>query len=266
VVRKAVVYGLDIETDTRENGLDPRVAAITTVALSSPDDDETFTGTETDILSDLDRRISELPPGVLATWNGASFDLPFLADRARHHDLAFGLRLRLDRRIRLHHPPLPGHTGAYRGSWYSHGHVDAYRLYRGDVGPALRISCSLKSIARLVGLHAIEVDRTRMQDLSREALHAYAASDARLARVLTERRWSTASRFVDRVHDHGDEGPTPGPPDDVDTSGFGDPAERFGAVGRRPFPATTFPATTFPATTFPAALRQPAVRLRPAVA
>jgi hypothetical protein len=256
VGRKAVVYGLDIETDTRENGLDPRVAAITTVALSSPGYDETFTGTETDILRELDQRISELPPGVLATWNGASFDLPFLADRARRHGVSLGLRLRLDRRIRLHHPPLPGHIGAYRGSWYAHGHVDAYRLYRGDVGPALRISCSLKSIARLVGLHAIEVDRTRMQDLSHEALHAYATSDARLARVLTERRWSTASRFVDRVHDQGDPGPAPGPPDGRDrVDAFAEPAERFEVVGPRA-PATTSLTTG----------RQPAVPLRPAVA
>ena len=45
----------------------------------------------------------------------------------------------------------PGHRGAYRASWFEHGHLDAYRLYRGDVGPALRISCSLKSIARFVG-------------------------------------------------------------------------------------------------------------------
>jgi hypothetical protein len=250
VGRKAVVYGLDIETDTTEDGLDPRVAAITTVALSSPGYDETFTGTEAGILRDLDRRISHLPPGVLATWNGASFDLPFLADRARRHGVPLGLRLRLDRRIRLHHPPLPGHHGAYRGSWYRHGHVDAYRLYRGDVGPALRISCSLKSIARLVGLHAIEVDRTRMQDLSREALHAYAASDARLARVLTERRWSTASRFVDRVHDV---------PDDRDPDRTGevdDPARPLGPVGRRPFPAVTQAAV----------LRPPVIQLRPAVA
>ena len=29
----------------------------------------------------------------------------------------------------------PGHRGAYRASWYDHGHLDAYRLYRGDVGP-----------------------------------------------------------------------------------------------------------------------------------
>ena len=95
--------------------------------------------------------------------------------------------------------PLPGHRGAYRASWFDHGHLDAYRLYRGDVGPASRISCSLKSIARFVGLAPVEVDRTRIHDLSNEALHAYAASDARLARILTERRWGTASRFIDRV-------------------------------------------------------------------
>jgi hypothetical protein len=49
-----------------------------------------------------------------------------------------------------------------------------------------------------VGFTPIDVDRTRIHDLSHEMLHAYAASDARLARVLTERRWGTASRFVDR--------------------------------------------------------------------
>jgi hypothetical protein len=72
------------------------------------------------------------------------------------------------------------------------------------VGPALRISCSLKSIARFVGLAPVEVDRTRIHDLSNEALHAYAASDARLARILTERRWATAVRCVDHVDRFGD--------------------------------------------------------------
>ena len=79
-------------------------------------------------------------------------------------------------------------TGAPTARWYDHGHIDAYRLYRGDVGPSLRVSCSLKSIARLVGLSPVEVDRGRIHDLSNEALHAYVSSDARLARVLTERR------------------------------------------------------------------------------
>jgi uncharacterized protein YprB with RNaseH-like and TPR domain len=193
------VYGLDIETDTTENGLDPRVAAVVTVALSAQGIDEVFTGRESTILFDVDQRLKELPAGVIATWNGAAFDLPFLADRAAIHRMELGLRLQLDPGLAMRRAPLPGHRGAYRGAWYQHGHLDAYRLYRGDVGPSLRVSCSLKSIARLVGLSPVEVDRERIHDLSNEALHAYASSDARLARVLTERRWATASRFIDRL-------------------------------------------------------------------
>jgi DNA polymerase elongation subunit (family B) len=197
--RRTTVYGLDIETDTTTNGLDPRVAAVVTVALSCPTHDEIFTGPEAQLLHQLDARLAELEPGVIATWNGAAFDLPFLADRAALRGVRLGLRLQLDPTIALRRPALPGHGGAYRAAWHHHGHLDAYRLYRGDVGPSLRISCSLKSIARFVGLAPVEVDRERIHDLSREALHAYAASDARLARVLAERRWSTASRFVDRT-------------------------------------------------------------------
>ena len=197
--RRLPVYGLDIETDTTVDGLDPAHSAVVTVALSQPGVDEVFTGREEELLAELDERLGRLEPGVLATWNGAAFDLPFLADRARRWGLRLGLQLRADPTIPLHHDPLPGHDGAYRAAWHHHAHVDAYRLYRGDVGPILRVSCSLKSIARLVGLVPIEVDRSRIHDLSNEALHAYASSDARLARVLTERRWATASRFVDRL-------------------------------------------------------------------
>jgi len=197
--RRPVVYGLDIETDTTENGLDPRVAAVVTVALAGPGYEEVFTGPEALLLADLDDCLAQLEPGVIATWNGAAFDLPFLADRAALRGLPLGLRLQHDSAITMRRSPLPGHRGAYRASWFDHGHLDAYRLYRGDVGPALRISCSLKSIARFVGLVPVEVDRTKIHDLSNEALHAYAASDARLARILTERRWGTASRFVDRM-------------------------------------------------------------------
>ena len=197
--RRPAVYGLDIETDTTENGLDPTVARIVTVALASPGFEETFTGPEHELLAELDERIAHLEPGVLATWNGAAFDLPFIADRASLYDMHLGLQLQLDPTMPMRHAPLPGHPGAYRAGWYRHGHIDAYRLYRGDVGPSLRISCSLKSIARFVGLAPIEVDREQIHDLSNEALHAYAASDAKLARVLTERRWGTASRFVDKL-------------------------------------------------------------------
>jgi hypothetical protein len=196
--RKAPVYGLDIETDTTENGLDPAVARVLTVALAAEGYEETFTGPEPELLVDLDDRLARLEPGVLATWNGGAFDLPFLADRAAVYGMRLGLRLQADPNIAVR-SPLPGHDGAYRASWYRHSHLDAYRVYRDDVGPALRISCSLKSIGRFVGLSPVEEDRTRIHDLSNEALHAYAASDARLARILAERRWATASRCIDKV-------------------------------------------------------------------
>jgi DNA polymerase elongation subunit (family B) len=197
--RRTAVYGLDIETDTTVDGLDPAVAPILTVALASPGFEETFVGPEYEILAEVDQRLAQLEPGVIATWNGAAFDLPFIADRAWMYGMQLGLQLMLDPTIPMHHAPLPGHQGAYRAMWHGHDHIDAYRLYRGDVGPTLRISCSLKSIARFVGLAPVEEDRSRIHDLSQEALHAYAASDARLARILTERRWATAARFVDRL-------------------------------------------------------------------
>ena len=182
------IYGLDIETDTSVDGLDPAVAAIVTVALSGPHGDEVFDGPEPGLLVALDARLRSLPAGVLATWNGAAFDLPFLSDRAAHRGVALGLRLTLDRRIGSRRDPLPGHLGAYRAVWHGHRHLDAYQLYRGDVGRALQISCSLKAVARLVGYTPIEVDRARIHDLAPDALAAYVTSDARLARLLAVRR------------------------------------------------------------------------------
>lgn len=207
MTRRPVVYGLDIETDTSADGLDPRVAPVVTVAVSLPTHDEIFSGRESTLLFDLAQRLRSLPAGVIATWNGAAFDLPFLAHRADLHRLDLGLRLRRDPRIVLR-DRLPGLDGAYRGAWHHHSHLDAYRMYKGDVGPVLRVSCSLKSIARLVGLAPVEVDRTRIHDLSREALHAYASSDARLARVLTERRMPGAARFIDRLDVPGEDADT----------------------------------------------------------
>src|SRR5690606_17592531 len=150
--------------------------------------------------------LATIEPGVIATWNGAAFDLPFIADRAAHHGVALGLRLEHDPRITVRGRALPGHRGAYRGAWHRHAHLDAYRVYRSDVGPALRISCGLKSIARFVGLPVVEVDRTQIHGLNQEALHAYASSDARLARVLAELRRDSAPRAVDR------DPPVPAPP------------------------------------------------------
>lgn len=196
--RRLPVYGLDIETDTTLDGLDPARSAVVTAALSQDGVDEVFTGPEPRLLAELDDRLGSLEPGVVATWNGAAFDLPFLADRAARWGIRLGLLLRLDPSIHMHHPPLRGHEGAYRAAWHQHGHIDAYRLYRGS-GPTLWLSASLKNFGRLVGFLADDPCGPRRHDLTAEAVHAHASSDARLARVLTERRWPSAARVVDRL-------------------------------------------------------------------
>lgn len=196
-MHQTIVYGLDIETDTTHDGLDPAVAAVRAVALSGPTTDELFVGEEADLLRALDARLADLVPGVIATWNGATFDLPFLADRARLLDVDLGLNLCLDRRLTLRRIPLPGHAGAYRGTWHGHGHVDTFRLYGSRPGAGLRPS--LGPLTRLLGLGVPTRRPLRNHDLTNEALHAHAPSDARLARALAERRWSSAARLVDRL-------------------------------------------------------------------
>jgi len=151
------------------------------------------------LLAELDAHLHDLPPGVLCTWNGAAFDLPYLATRAATNDVELGLRLEADPSRILRGCPLPGHTGAYRAAWYRHAHLDAFRVFRADLGAALRVSCSLKSVANLVGLGPVETDAGKVHELPTHLLHAYVASDARCTRELVARRWASAGRAADRL-------------------------------------------------------------------
>ncbi len=69
--QQANFYGLDIETDTRTDPVDPTVAAITTVAISGRSLEREFRGDEVTILSELDdlceaRMINEGAAGTKA--------------------------------------------------------------------------------------------------------------------------------------------------------------------------------------------------------
>jgi len=194
-----LLYGLDIETDTSVNGLDPRVAPIVAVALATATGTSVFTGDEVTILRRTEAAVAGLAPGVLVTWNGAGFDLPFLLDRARACGVGLSLQVADDPALGGRDEPLPGHLGAYRARWGRHTHIDGYRVYRADVGASLRLSCGLKAMARLVGLTPIEVDRSDINGLSPAALHAYVSSDAELARHLVMRRWPAVAPGVDRL-------------------------------------------------------------------
>lgn len=176
------LYGLDIETDTAIDGLDPAVAAIVAVAVATASETFVLTGSEHTILRSLDELLAGLPAGLLTTWNGAGFDLPFIATRAQHRAVPIGLRLDTD------------------GSdvWHGHGHLDGYLLYRADVGATLGLRCGLKAMARLVGLDPIEVDRADIGSLTPAELHAYVASDAEVTRDLVGRRPHAVRHALER--------------------------------------------------------------------
>lgn len=190
------LYGLDIETDTSVDGLDPERSRIVAVALSGDGVDEVVTGDEPDVIAGVDRFLAQLPDGVLVTWNGTRFDLPFLATRAERTGVATGLRLG---------PPPPAGSHLRRAAvWHRHRHLDGLGLYRADVGQLLGLSCALKSMARLVGEPPVEVDRARIHELDAAELREYVLSDARLARSLVLRRWPAARDWVDPLPGHGD--------------------------------------------------------------
>ena len=189
-------YGLDIETDTAAGGLDPRCCRVLAVAVAAAEGTVVLTGPEDRLLRRLDARLAGLPAGWIVTWNGSAFDLPFLADRARHHGVALGLRLRLDPAIHRSHPPLPGHAGSYRATWHGHGHLDAYLAYR-ELLSGTGASCGLKAVARRAGLPIVEADAARIHELPPAELRRYVASDAVLALRLAQARWEESLRYAD---------------------------------------------------------------------
>lgn len=197
------LYGLDIETDTSDDGLDPGVARVVAVAVSSSDGgDVVLTGpSEAAVLEALDAHLASLEPGVLVTWNGGAFDLPFLAARAEVVRVRLGLELAWDPSgYRVGRVPLPGSLGTYAAGWYGHEHLDAYRAWKaaGLAGPDS--SCGLKAVARAEGFDAVEVDDVaRLHEVPPGTLLRYVASDASLARRLAEHRWSAVRRSIDRL-------------------------------------------------------------------
>lgn len=194
------LYGLDIETDTTSDGLDPGVARVVAVAVSSESRGEAvFTGPEEGVLAAVDTHLRELAPGVLVTWNGGAFDLPFLASRAERCGRRLGLELAWDPSgYRPGRAPLPGCLGTYAATWHHHVHVDAYRAWRTLV--EADAPCGLKAVARAEGFDPVEVDDvTLLHALPLDEVRRYVASDASLTRQLAERRWRDVRRFVDRL-------------------------------------------------------------------
>jgi hypothetical protein len=153
-----------------------------------------FTGAEADILVNTDNQLAQLGAGLLVTWNGAGFDLPYVARRAEMLGIELGLDLTDDPRRRSTRDP---QRRSVRGSWHDLIHLDGYLLYRADVGRSLGISCGLKPLARFVGLEPVELDRRTLHLASQEQVAEYVASDARMATALVRRRMPAARSAAD---------------------------------------------------------------------
>lgn len=202
------VYGLDIETGYPSApigdvpAVDPRHTIVVRAVVATAAGEETFEGDETDLLQRLDAMLARLEPGILATWNGASFDLPFLADRAGARAVRLGLRLAADPRRRFRGETLPGHSHAYRAAWYRHHHLDVARLYRSGRRPLMEVD----ELLRAIGVHLRSRSTASFgpadapgEELTHDAVHAFATNDARLIRSLVEARLPGIARQVDRI-------------------------------------------------------------------
>ena len=190
-VREIPVYGFDIETDTSTNGLDPRVSRVTSFAIWSLTEKHCVADAdERELLCELARLVDRLPGGIMAGWNSAVFDLPFLATRAGLLGISLPFTLIPDPAITPKYDFTPPHTCGYRAYVGEHVHADIAYAYKLDAH-RLGVSWSLKPVARAFGVQMVEVDRERMQELSADELAAYNLSDARgtclLARGLGDR-------------------------------------------------------------------------------
>lgn len=210
----STVYAFDLETSTDGvNGLDPRESRITEIAVSTETDDVVFADyDEADLIRNFDRFLLSLEPGLLVTWNGHFFDLPFIVSRwngVDGSDVPFvsyedSLAGRTGYELGMHpiarpglipkYDYLPGYTTALGCTWRSrspwqrdvHSHLDisdAYRSFAAEQG----IKHRLKPVCIASGIPMIEVDRENMHLLTPAERAAYACSDTRGTRELAIR-------------------------------------------------------------------------------
>ena len=190
-------YAFDIESDTTPQadgkcyGLEPLHAGLTEIAFSCDTSVMSEGGkvfatsdgmTEADVIIEFDRMLFELDPGVLMTWNGSFFDLPFILTRSEVLGITQHMHLHAQPGLAPKYTPTAPHTGGYSATWDTkgvmpHQHLDIMRGYE-RAAKLLGIKWSLKPVAEAYGLDMISVDREKMHELTPAERRAYALSDS----------------------------------------------------------------------------------------
>lgn len=197
------LYALDIETDTSPvsdeersrgftvRGLDPRVTRVVALSVATRSDDgvlvaKVWNGNEPDILVATQNWLAAQRPGLIVTWNGSVFDLPFVDSRARQLGVDLDLELTPDPRIIPKYQSTPGYEGGYSATWAGHRSVDVAYAVR-EAADRANITWSLKPFARWIGLDPVEVNRGKIHELSPAELDEYVASDALVTHLVAEK-------------------------------------------------------------------------------
>lgn len=180
------IYAFDIETTTDPArpgyGLDPRESPITAIAVADHTGSAVFTGAEPDILADFRVWADTLPSGLLVSWNGSAFDIPYLITRYQINTLPHHWRARTHPGLACKYGPTPGWDGAVLATWNTttttHAHFDISGWYK-PVAEAAGITWGLKPVAEhILEATPVTVDRTAMHTLTDQQLRDYGASDA----------------------------------------------------------------------------------------
>ena len=190
------IYALDIETDTTIDGRDPSVAAIIAVAIAEPAGPiAVLAGPEKMVLEATIATLNALEPGIVTTWNGAGFDLPFIQERCTLLGIDTGWEV-VPTDLPGKYAPVGGRAARYSSKLGHHKHADiawAWQQHCETNG----VVWSLKPLAHSLGLEAIEADREHAADLSRAELFAYVASDAHVTAALAHALEDNLNDFID---------------------------------------------------------------------
>lgn len=180
------IHALDIETDNSNgHGLNPDKSRITELAIQGHNAETTVVladESESSTLFGVRNHLTKQPPGLIVTWNGTFFDLPFMHTRSGIMLAATGLSIEEDPDLKPKYELLPGYNGGVIGTFESnnpnipHMHMDiapAYKQFAADHG----VPWSLKPVCAAAGIGMYELDRTRLEKFTPEQRRRYVLSD-----------------------------------------------------------------------------------------
>jgi len=129
---------------------------------------------EKNLLVTVAETVSQLGAVEIIGWNSSAFDMPFLARRYVEHGLGRLAPQLVDTgRVGKYGTPI------YEAAWLGLAHRDICEEWQ-ELAEEAGVRWSLKPVATACGLNPIEVDQTKIAEMSRDEVLAYQLSDVRV--------------------------------------------------------------------------------------